>query len=465
MNENIKISMYVGVAFLISIGILVSFLEIYSADSLNTEKNISDIGNIFSKNPKHITLDVLRSLSGNSISDSININSFGFRGDEFLELKPEKTFRIFIIGGSTVFGTGAISDDSTIPGYLENFLKQEQYPVDLEVINSGIQGADSFDELKLIEHRLLDFSPDMIIVYDGWNDLRSNYLPENISNNWNLMCQLGQKNNFDIIIILQPIAGFGNKILTEQELEYLKQGMNYNNELLINSLKQYEQYVDKLQKLNNCTKEIDLRFIFDKEFDSIYIDQGHLTDKGNKIIAESIHREIQSVISQGIFLDEIKEDKIVEKNTEKLSQSTKYNKNEINVKVQDISLESELLEHKVIKINIENKTSNTEISHVTYFLTISKDGEIILSDYFYVESESFILDIYPDISENITIHGDRQYDHNAIVVKKDIPVKISGPILDSSGTYEFKLDIRTIYDKSNWVFSLDGFVSEIFIQD
>ena len=59
MNESIKISLYVGVAFLISIGILFSFLEIYSTNLLNSEKSITDIGNIFSKNPKHITLDVL----------------------------------------------------------------------------------------------------------------------------------------------------------------------------------------------------------------------------------------------------------------------------------------------------------------------------------------------------------------------------------------------------------------------
>ena len=34
------------------------------------------------------------------------------------------------------------------------------------------------------------------------------------------MCELGQENNFDVIIALQPIAGFGNKILTKQETEY-----------------------------------------------------------------------------------------------------------------------------------------------------------------------------------------------------------------------------------------------------
>ena len=196
MNENIKISLYVGVAFLISIGILFSFLEIYSTNLLNSEKSITDIGNIFSKNPKHITLDVLRSLSGDTISDSININSLGFRGDEFLKIKPDNTYRIFMVGGSTIFGTGTISDDSTIPKYLEYFLKQDQYRFNVEVINSGIQGADSFDELKLIENRVLDFTPDMVIVYDGWNNVRADYSPEFSKSHWNDMCELGKNKGF-----------------------------------------------------------------------------------------------------------------------------------------------------------------------------------------------------------------------------------------------------------------------------
>ncbi len=45
------------------------------------------------------------------------------------------------------------------------------------------------------------------------------------------------KNNFEVIIVIQAIAGFSNKVLSEQELEYLKQGKDYNNKPLINSTK------------------------------------------------------------------------------------------------------------------------------------------------------------------------------------------------------------------------------------
>ena len=55
----------------------------------------------------------------NQNSDSIIINSLGFRGHEFSEIKPPNTYRIFMVGGSTMFGSGASSDETTIPGILQ----------------------------------------------------------------------------------------------------------------------------------------------------------------------------------------------------------------------------------------------------------------------------------------------------------------------------------------------------------
>ncbi len=84
-------------------------------------------------------------------TNSITINTLGFRGAEFSEIKPSDTYRIFIVGGSTVFGAGATSDETTIPGYLQQLFNEKNFEFDIEVINSGIQGADSNTELNLIE--------------------------------------------------------------------------------------------------------------------------------------------------------------------------------------------------------------------------------------------------------------------------------------------------------------------------
>ena len=60
--------------------------------------------------------DTILLLSPNQHSQTININSHGFRGSETTLEKPENTYRIFVVGGSTTFGEGATSDQTTIPG-------------------------------------------------------------------------------------------------------------------------------------------------------------------------------------------------------------------------------------------------------------------------------------------------------------------------------------------------------------
>ena len=57
-----------------------------------------------------------------------------------------------------------------------------------------------------------------------------------------LAVEFGKKYNFDTVISLQPLAGFGNKSLTNQENEFSKTGLDYNDKLLINLLPIYDKY-------------------------------------------------------------------------------------------------------------------------------------------------------------------------------------------------------------------------------
>ncbi|HIC05730.1 MAG TPA: SGNH/GDSL hydrolase family protein, partial [Candidatus Nitrosopelagicus sp.] len=214
----------------------------------------------------------------NQSTDSITINTLGFRGAEFFTVKPLDTYRIFMVGGSTMFGAGATSDETTIPGYLQQLLNEKDFGFDIEVINSGIQGADSYAELKLIEQKLVRFSPDLVIIYDGWNDLRANNTPMEVKENWETICKFGKENDFDTIITLQPIAGFGNKVLTKQELKYAHTGEDYTNNPLIESSSIYQDYAKNLSEIKTCTKTFDLRGVFDTETGPIYWDQGHVSD-------------------------------------------------------------------------------------------------------------------------------------------------------------------------------------------
>ena len=86
--------------------------------------------------------------------ETINVNSFGFRGDEISKDKQRETYRIFLVGGSTVFGAGSSSDNNTIPGILQELLDNERSDYKFEVINAGIPGANSVREKYYIKKYL-----------------------------------------------------------------------------------------------------------------------------------------------------------------------------------------------------------------------------------------------------------------------------------------------------------------------
>jgi len=407
-----------------------------------------------------------------------------------------------MLGGSTMFGYGATSDKTTIPGYLKEFFYRDYEEYDIEIINSGIQGADSFDELNLIKTKLLNYSPNMIIIYDGWNDLRERNSASTIYNNWDSMCKLGKESGMDVMVVLQPIAGFGDKVLTKQEIEFSETGRDYENNLLINSYGKYQKYTKNLENLDSCEMSVNLRGVFDNESVPIYWDQGHVSDKGNNLIAKALQEKIIQLLPKNLpesiqskqeyetensqtetqiryLLSSYKtpiminnifsfgniEKKFVEsvideqKKTIFETQSKVYNENEISIIIEVLRENDD--KTKLLEIKTVNHTTDSNIQNVTYFLKIIKDNEIILSDFFYVEEEIFVLEVKTDNLGEMKIFGDRQYDHSAIIADYDQPVKILGPILENDERYEFVIELRTINDTSNWIFSLNDFHTEV----
>jgi len=106
------------------------------------------------------------------------INSLGFRGKETTVEKPDHVFRIVCLGGSTTFGLGEPDETQTYPELLEKRLN-ELYPggPHFEVINAGTPGWSSAESLINLHFRVLELSPDMVILYDGINDTFAMRLP------------------------------------------------------------------------------------------------------------------------------------------------------------------------------------------------------------------------------------------------------------------------------------------------
>lgn len=109
-------------------------------------------------------------------SASIHINSRGFRGADFDLPKPEGTYRIFALGGSTTFGyyPATSADDQTYPAILQARLNDEN-PLSgikrYEVVNAGVPGYSLRTSLQNLAARVLFLQPDMVVVYHLTNDL------------------------------------------------------------------------------------------------------------------------------------------------------------------------------------------------------------------------------------------------------------------------------------------------------
>ena len=234
--------------------------------------------------------------------DNVNLNSHGFRGDDFSKTKPSNMYRIFMLGGSTMFGSGSYSDQTTIPGFLQKIFDAHNLGQNVEVINVGISGGHSISELNLIKNRIIDFDPNLIIVYDGWNDLSADYPVTDIIKRWESMCEIGQNNNFDVIITLQPIAGFGNKELTHQEMINSLTGDDHNGYQLIQAKSTYDYIMRELSMID-C-EAYDFRDIFDDVSGPIYWDQGHTSDAGNLILAEEFFNILNKKITNDFLYEE-----------------------------------------------------------------------------------------------------------------------------------------------------------------
>ena len=100
-------------------------------------------------------------------------NSLGYRGEEIVQPKPKGVFRIVALGGSTTYGEGVRNYKETYPYLLEKVLKKRFNYSNVEVINAGVGGYNSWESLINLQFRVLDLNPDMIIIYHGTNDVHT----------------------------------------------------------------------------------------------------------------------------------------------------------------------------------------------------------------------------------------------------------------------------------------------------
>ena len=103
---------------------------------------------------------------------AVRTNSMGIRSDrEYTQHKPDGVIRVVGLGDSYTFGYGVAVEDTYL-FRLEKKLRQDG--VEVEVINLGVAGFGTAEELVMLRRTAFDLDPDYVIVGYYTNDLADN---------------------------------------------------------------------------------------------------------------------------------------------------------------------------------------------------------------------------------------------------------------------------------------------------
>ena len=102
--------------------------------------------------------------------------------------KPADVYRVIILGGSTVMGDGSPRPSQNLVGMLRVEARDRGMTTAdgkrIEFINAGVDGYNSAQEYLYFVSDLMRLAPDLVVVYDGWNDSfmwNDSYIVKNMS--------------------------------------------------------------------------------------------------------------------------------------------------------------------------------------------------------------------------------------------------------------------------------------------
>lgn len=117
-----------------------------------------------------IMYDLLPNLKVKFQRVTLETNSCGMRGPDRPMEKAKNVFRIALLGDSFAFGWG-VEQESSFAQVTEDFLNEfTKERIKVEVLNLGVPGYSTFQQVAIFEERGLDFSPDAVLVYFVNND-------------------------------------------------------------------------------------------------------------------------------------------------------------------------------------------------------------------------------------------------------------------------------------------------------
>lgn len=249
-----------------------------------------------------------------------------YAGFQVLGKDNKSDYRIVVLGGSTTDG-GAYPFKSWA-----DYLYEKCAGYDVTIFNGGISGYTSTQELIKLLRDVMNLYPDMIIVYDGVNDVTINYRHKPYSfpylesvfsaaaggeallktnhlyaddresfdiwiGNIEFMHAIAQSKGVEFFSFLQPmLCSKEESSLSLREKTIIREDFVREKEYVLDAGK-YRRMAKERRIEQTHDYMYDLSDIFDKE--DVYMDHCHVCEDGNKIIAYKIWEKVADYIMEG----------------------------------------------------------------------------------------------------------------------------------------------------------------------
>lgn len=114
--------------------------------------------------------EMVPSLEHYTYQHRVRVNALGLRGPEVPETKPPEETRVLCLGDSLTYGQG-VADPDTVPARLEAACAALAPERVWRVVNGGLRGYDTAQELALLDELGARIAPDVVLLLWFWNDL------------------------------------------------------------------------------------------------------------------------------------------------------------------------------------------------------------------------------------------------------------------------------------------------------